>query len=90
RLGERLNSQATVSEGAQTMLCAYLSIALLVGLGANALLGWWWADPLTALVIAGVAAKEGVNGWQGKVDACCAPLAISSEPSNASCACCDE
>jgi divalent metal cation (Fe/Co/Zn/Cd) transporter len=43
RLGRQLGSQATVSEGAQTMLCAYLSVALLVGLGANALLGWWWA-----------------------------------------------
>jgi divalent metal cation (Fe/Co/Zn/Cd) transporter len=41
------------------MICAYLSIVLLVGLGANALLGWWWADPVAALVIAAVALREG-------------------------------
>lgn len=69
RVGDRLGSAATKSEGQQNMLCAYLSIALLVGLGANALLGWWWADPLTALAIAGVAVKEGWETWKG--DPCC-------------------
>jgi len=69
RVGDRLGSSATVSEGAQNMICAYLSIALLVGLGANALLGWWWADPLTALLIAAVALREGRQSWRG--DACC-------------------
>jgi divalent metal cation (Fe/Co/Zn/Cd) transporter len=73
RIGLRLGSAATVSEGSQNMLCAYLSIALLVGLGANALLGWWWADPATGLIIAAVAVREGVGGWRGKLDACCAP-----------------
>jgi divalent metal cation (Fe/Co/Zn/Cd) transporter len=53
------------------MICAYLSGALLVGLGANAVFGWWWADPLTALVIAGVALREGVIGWRGHACACC-------------------
>ena len=72
RLGRRLGSQATVSEGAQTMLCAYLSVALLIGLGANALLGWWWADPLAALAIGAVALREGRASWSGKADACCA------------------
>ena len=52
-----LQSSATVKEAGQTQLCAYLSIALLLGLGANAVLGWWWADPLAALAIAGVAAQ---------------------------------
>ena len=51
------------------MICAYLSIALLVGLLANALVGWWWADPVAALVIGAVAAREGVESWRG--DACC-------------------
>jgi divalent metal cation (Fe/Co/Zn/Cd) transporter len=69
RVGEKLGSAATVSEGAQNMVCAYLSIALLVGLLANALFGAWWADPATALVIAAVAAREGVEAWRG--DACC-------------------
>jgi divalent metal cation (Fe/Co/Zn/Cd) transporter len=69
RVGDRLGSVATKSEGRQNMLCAYLSVALLVGLGANAVLGWWWADPLTALVIAGVAVREGWDTWRG--DPCC-------------------
>ncbi|MGE5334858.1 MAG: cation diffusion facilitator family transporter [Nitrososphaerota archaeon] len=69
KVGNRLGSSATKSEGQQNMLCAYLSVALLVGLGANALLGWWWADPLTALVIAGVAVREGWETWKG--DPCC-------------------
>jgi divalent metal cation (Fe/Co/Zn/Cd) transporter len=69
RLGNQLHSSATVKEAAQTQLCAYLSVALLLGLGANALAGWWWADPLTALVIAGVALKEGRESWRG--EGCC-------------------
>jgi divalent metal cation (Fe/Co/Zn/Cd) transporter len=68
-VGARLGSTATTSEGRQNLLCAYLSVALLVGLGANAFLGWWWADPLTALLIAGVAVKEGWEAWHG--DPCC-------------------
>jgi len=90
RLGKRLDSQATVSEGAQTMLCAYLSVALLVGLGANALLDWWWADPLTALAVATVAVREGVNGWRGRVDSCCAPLAVSTASDAQECPCCTD
>jgi divalent metal cation (Fe/Co/Zn/Cd) transporter len=73
RIGERLGSSATRSEGRQNMLCAYLSAALLAGLGANALFGLWWADPLTALLIAGVAVKEGREAWQGETCGCCAP-----------------
>ena len=73
RVGERLASAATKSEGRQNLLCAYLSAGLLVGLGANALLGWWWADPVTALVIAGVAVNEGREAWRGESCAadCC-------------------
>jgi divalent metal cation (Fe/Co/Zn/Cd) transporter len=68
-VGDELHSSATVSEGRQNLLCAYLSAGLLVGLGANALLGWWWADPITALAIAGVALYEGREAWRG--NACC-------------------
>ena len=76
RIGEKLGSSATKSEGQQNMLCAYLSAALLVGLGANALFGLWWADPVTALVIAGVAVKEGRESWRG--DSCCtAPILVA-------------
>ena len=69
RVGQELNSSATVKEGAQNMLCAYLSVALLLGLLLNALLDWWWADPLAALVIAAVALKEGRESWRG--EGCC-------------------
>jgi divalent metal cation (Fe/Co/Zn/Cd) transporter len=71
RLGHKLGSSATVQEASQTQLCAYLSIALLVGLGANAVLGWWWADPVTALVIAAVAVREGRESWRGESCECC-------------------
>ena len=65
-VGHKLNSSATVSEASQNMICAYLSIALLVGLLANALLSWWWADPIAALAIGAVAAKEGIeeSAWR--------------------------
>jgi divalent metal cation (Fe/Co/Zn/Cd) transporter len=69
RVGRRLGSAATVKEGAQSLVCAYLSVALLAGLLANALAGWWWADPAAALVIAGVAAREGRESWRG--EGCC-------------------
>jgi divalent metal cation (Fe/Co/Zn/Cd) transporter len=88
RIGEKLGSSATKSEGQQNMLCAYLSAALLVGLGANALFGLWWADPVTALVIAGVAVKEGRESWRG--DSCCtAPIVAGVEESHGD-ACCDD
>jgi divalent metal cation (Fe/Co/Zn/Cd) transporter len=70
-VGRELNSSATVSEASQNMICAYLSIALLAGLLANALLGWWWADPTAALAIAAVAAKEGLDSWRGDGCDCC-------------------
>jgi divalent metal cation (Fe/Co/Zn/Cd) transporter len=69
RIGRALNSAATMKEGAQNMVCAYLSVALLLGLLANAILGWWWADPGAALVIAAVAAREGRQSWRG--EGCC-------------------
>jgi len=68
-VGRRLNSSAAVKEASQTQLCAYLSIALLIGLGANALFGLWWMDPTAALVIAVVAVKEGRESWRG--GGCC-------------------
>jgi divalent metal cation (Fe/Co/Zn/Cd) transporter len=68
-VGRKLGSAATVKEAAQTQLCAYLSIALLAGLLANATLGWWWADPAAALAIAAVAVREGRESWRG--EGCC-------------------
>jgi divalent metal cation (Fe/Co/Zn/Cd) transporter len=53
------------------MLCAYLSGALLVGLAGNAVAGWWLADPLVALLIAGVAMREAGRAWRGEHCGCC-------------------
>jgi divalent metal cation (Fe/Co/Zn/Cd) transporter len=71
RVGRAIGSAATRSEGRQNLLCAYLSAALLVGLLGNALLGAWWLDPVTGLVIAGVAAREGREAWRGEGCDCC-------------------
>jgi divalent metal cation (Fe/Co/Zn/Cd) transporter len=72
RVGEALGSSATKSEGRQNMLCAYLSLGLLAGLTGNALLGWWWLDPLVALGIAVAAVREGRESWRGDPCGCCA------------------
>ena len=69
RIGSRMGSSATASEGKQNMLCAYLAAALLVGLLGNALFGAWWLDPVVGLFIAVVAVQEGRESWRG--DACC-------------------
>jgi divalent metal cation (Fe/Co/Zn/Cd) transporter len=69
RVGDQLKSSATKSEGRQNQICAYLSAALLIGLGGNALFGLWWLDPVTALLIATVAVDEGREAWRG--NACC-------------------
>lgn len=73
RVGLKLGSAATVKEATQTQLCAYLSVALLIGLVLNAAAGLWWADPLAALFIAVVAVKEGRESWRGEgcADDCC-------------------
>lgn len=73
RTGKALHSNSVVADSNQTLLCTYMSAALLVGLGLNAVLGWWWADPLAALVIAAIAVKEGREAWRG--EGCCAPTA---------------
>lgn len=69
RTGKALGSNAVVADGAQTLLCTYLSAVLLAGLVLNATLGWGWADPLAGLVIAGVAIREGSEAWKG--NGCC-------------------
>lgn len=74
RAGRELGSASAVADSKQTLLCTYLSAALLVGLVLNAALGWSWADPAAALVIAAAAVKEGRDAWQGR--GCCAPAAM--------------
>lgn len=71
RTGRELGSASAVADSQQTLLCTYLSVVLLVGLVLNSALGWSWADPIAALVIAAVAVKEGREAWRG--DACCLP-----------------
>jgi divalent metal cation (Fe/Co/Zn/Cd) transporter len=68
-LGALLGSAATSGEGKQNLLCAYLAVAVLAGLLANTLWGWWWLDPIVALGIAALAVWEGIETWRGK-DCC--------------------
>lgn len=70
RAGRELGSRTAVADSKQTLLCTYLSAVLLVGLVLNSTLGWWWADAGAALIIAGIAVREGLNAWRG--EACCA------------------
>jgi divalent metal cation (Fe/Co/Zn/Cd) transporter len=70
RLAATLGSGATHGEGTQNLLCGYLALAVLAGLLGNALLGWWWLDPVAALVIAALAIHEGRESWRGR--SCCA------------------
>jgi divalent metal cation (Fe/Co/Zn/Cd) transporter len=75
RTGRELGSATVVADSMQTMLCTYLSAVVLVGLVLNATLGWWWADPVAALVIAAVAVREGAAAWRGEqCDDCARPV----------------
>ena len=74
RTGRALGSGSVVADSTQTLLCTYLSAVLLLGLLANAWLGWWWLDAVAALVIAGVAVREGLENWRG--EDCCATAVL--------------
>jgi divalent metal cation (Fe/Co/Zn/Cd) transporter len=87
RAGHELGSLSAVADSKQTLLCTYLSAALLIGLVVNGLFGWSWADPLAAMVIAGLAVREGLNAWRG--DACCTP-AVPRTPTGPHNDCCSE
>ena len=69
RIARELGSEALEADAFQTTACWWLSLSALVGVGLNGLFGWWWADPLAALVIAGLIAREARDAWRGK--ACC-------------------
>jgi divalent metal cation (Fe/Co/Zn/Cd) transporter len=85
RTGRELGSASVVADSKQTLICSYLSAVLLVGLLLNATLGWSWADPVAALVIAAVAVREGREAWRG--DACCTPAAALLTASTATSGC---
>ncbi len=74
RTGRELGSASAVADSKQTLICACLSAALLLGLLANSLLGWAWADSIAALVIAGFAVREGVEAWRGET--CAVPVSV--------------
>jgi divalent metal cation (Fe/Co/Zn/Cd) transporter len=69
RLGAQLGSAATAGEGTQNILCALLAAAVLLGLLGNTLIGAWFLDPLAALLVAGIAVREGTESWRG--EGCC-------------------
>src|SRR6185369_5117677 len=69
RVAKGINSGAMFADARQTDFCVYLSAILLGGLLLNALLGWWWADPIAALVMVPIIVKEGIEGLRG--EACC-------------------
>jgi len=63
RTGQQLGNQVLIADAAESAFCAVTSAAALIGIGLNAWLGWWWADPVAALVIAGLAVREGIEAW---------------------------
>jgi len=81
RAGRELGSSSVVADSKQTLLCTYLSAVLLIGLLLNSLFGWQWADPIAALVIAAVAAREGLEAWKGHT-CCAAPKPTDMHPAN--------
>jgi divalent metal cation (Fe/Co/Zn/Cd) transporter len=89
RAGRELGSASAVADSKQTLLCTYLSAAVLLGLLLNALFAWQWADPVAALVLAVLAVREGVNAWRG--DGCCAPTPVGRAPADDGCTdgCCE-
>jgi len=77
RAGRELGSATAVADSKQTLICTYLSAAVLVGLVVNSVLGWWWADAVAGLVIAGFAVREGAEAWRG--DACATSVGMLRE-----------
>ena len=77
RAGRELGSATAVADSKQTLLCTYLSAAVLIGLVLNSAFGWWWVDAIAGLVIAGFAVREGVEAWRG--DACATSIGMLLE-----------
>jgi hypothetical protein len=66
KVARALGSRALAADAKETAICSYLSLALVVGLGANALWGWWWADPVAALAMVPLMLKEGTEALRGE------------------------
>ncbi|MBF4564153.1 cation diffusion facilitator family transporter [Plantibacter sp. VKM Ac-2876] len=86
RTGKELGSASAVADSKQTLICSYLSAAVLIGLVLNSTLGWAWADGVAALVIAGFAVREGVEAWRG--DSCKRPVSSLTSENTDTCDCC--
>jgi divalent metal cation (Fe/Co/Zn/Cd) transporter len=84
KAGRELGSASAVADSRQTLLCTYLSAAVLVGLVLNAALGWWWADPAVALGLAAIAIREGRRALHGQT--CCAPVRLEDTEDGCGCA----
>lgn len=77
RAGRELGSATAVADSKQTLICTYLSAAVLVGLVVNSLFDWWWADAIAGLIIAAFAIREGIEAWKG--DACATSVGMLLE-----------
>ncbi|ERK71181.1 MULTISPECIES: cation transporter [Leifsonia] len=77
RAGKEIGSATAVADSKQTLICTYLSAAVLIGLVLNSAFGWWWADPIAGLVIAVFALREGLEAWKG--DACATSVGMVLE-----------
>lgn len=86
RTGTELGSASAIADSKQTLICSYLSAAVLIGLVLNSILGWAWADAVAGLVIAFFAVREGVEAWRG--DACKRPLSSLASENTEACDCC--
>ncbi|MFJ3382631.1 MULTISPECIES: cation diffusion facilitator family transporter [unclassified Curtobacterium] len=87
RTGKELGSASAIADSKQTLVCSYLSAAVLIGLLLNTLFGWTWADPIAGLVVVVFAVREGLEAWRG--DACKQPVsALTGERRVDACDCC--
>jgi divalent metal cation (Fe/Co/Zn/Cd) transporter len=68
RTGTRLGSQMLLADAAESLFCAFLSVTVLVGLALNAVLGWWWTDPVAALAVVPLVIKEGLEAFEDELD----------------------
>lgn len=66
RVAAALGSRALAADAEQTQACWYLSVVVLIGIGLNALFGWWWADPVAALGVVVLLVREGLEAWRGE------------------------
>ena len=85
--GKELGSASAIADSKQTLVCSYLSAAVLIGLLLNTFFGWTWADPVAGLVVVVFAFREGLEAWRG--DACKQPVsALTGEREVDTCDCC--